>query len=128
MTRSAPVRIEVPGEAKLRRDFDDARRELENLDAAHDATARRVLPRVRTRAPRLTGALGASMTADVAGGTVGFTSALPYFGVIHQGWPERGIEANPFAVDAVVEAEAEVVDVYADHIDATLSRQFETRY
>lgn len=127
MTRSA-ARIEAPGEAKLRRDLDDAGRDLADLENAHAATARIVLPEIRSRAPRVSGALGSSMRADVTGDGVAFTSPLPYFGPIHNGWPAHGIEPNRFAVDAVLAAESEVVDVYGEDVDRTLAHRFETRY
>lgn len=127
MSRST-TRIEAPGEASLRRDLADVGRELADLESAHDATARVVLPEIRTRAPRVSGALGNSMRADVAGDGVAFTSALPYFGPVHNGWPAHGIEPNPFAVDAVLAAESEIVEIYGEDVDQTLAHHMETRY
>lgn len=126
MARS--TKVSAPGEDNLRRDLADVARELGNLEAAHAATGRVVLPEIRTRAPRVTGALGNSMRADVSGDGVAFTSALPYFGPIHNGWPAHGIEPNPFAVDAVLSAETEVVDIYGEDVDRTLAHHMETRY
>lgn len=127
MTRST-VRMDADGVAPLRRDLDDFRRTVDHLEAAHDATGERVLPRIRDRSPRVSGALGASMQADVTGSGVGFTSALPYFGAIHNGWPAHNIEPQPFVEDAVLAAESEIVDVYAEHIDDALDRQFRRTY
>lgn len=96
-------------------------RDLGDLDHAHAAAGRLLVSRAGNRSPRVSGALGASLQADVAGDGFAITSALPYFGPIHQGWPARNIEAQPFVVDTVVAAEAEVVDVYAEDVDDTLS-------
>jgi hypothetical protein len=57
-----------------------------------------VRDQARGAAPYVSGALRASLFADEEAGQVVVGSGLIYAGVIHNGWAEHGISADPYLV------------------------------
>lgn len=74
--------------------------------------------------PRRTGALASTVDAvDDAGGvtlTAG-SPAVPYAGVIHEGWPAHHIRAQPFMTKAIDKTTDEIANRYERHVDEALS-------
>lgn len=76
-------------------------------------------------APELSGSLDATVRAG-RGKTKAVVRAggarAPYAGVIHYGWPERGIEPRPFLLDAMQEQRPEILSTLDEGLDELLRR------
>ena len=119
-------RITVDGVKQLRsamRKAQDA--DIAELKAANAEGAAIVATQARFNVPVDTGALQASVRSSGtnAAGVVraGFAS-VRYAGVIHFGWPEHGIEPDPYLFDAADQRMAQVVDQYVDQVNKILDR------
>lgn len=106
--------VEVEGLDTFRTTAAAAARDLDHLDRAHQRAGDLLLDQADP--PVESGDLAASLyviaTADDT--TVG--SDLIYATVIHWGWPERGIEPNPFLTDDLDRNTAAVVDFFLDDL------------
>ena len=89
-----------------------AGRTLADMSKANEAAAGIIAPASRDRAPRVSGALAGATQPAWTQTKAGVTNALPYFGPIHYGWPQRNIEAQPFVDEATVATEAQWLAVY----------------
>lgn len=98
--------VRVSGARELRAALKRAGMECKDLTVVNRLVAQLVAHMASARSPRRSGRLagsvrpGATTTAAIvrAGG-----AAIPYAGVIHNGWPAHHIEANPF-IDKSAEA------------------------
>lgn len=117
------VGIKVKGANRLRRTLKKAGVDVKQLKAVNRAAAEIAARAAQAKAPvggpyppsgkrgrpRKPGKLKASVRAAATqkAGVIkgGFTGRVPYAGVIHYGWPARGIRAQPFAADAAKETE-----------------------
>lgn len=120
------VEVRVEGLRRLQRELKAAGADLGDLKDANAKAGRVVADEAGRRAPRgATGRLAGSGRASRAAGraqVVFGSAAVPYAGPIHWGWPERGIEAQPFAVDAAESTRGEWLDVYADELQRLADR------
>lgn len=96
-------------------------KELGERDALKDIgveAAQPALELAQATAPVRTGRLRGSLRVGrtVSGPTiaVGSRGAVPYAGVVHFGWPARGIEPQPFLYDAADARATQVAERYAD--------------
>ena len=116
-------KTEVIGLDNLRRTLNRAAREVQDLKTA-PAEAAGVVVRA-TRAPAVTGRLAGSVRAATEKNT-GIVRAggggVPYAGVIHWGWPRRGIRAQPFLSDAAQSSEPTWTQAYEKEVDHILSK------
>jgi hypothetical protein len=95
----AGTQVRVEGAAELAASLHRAANELDHLDAAHSRVGGFVAAQAGRAAPRRTGRLASSVRVlGSTGKDVTVGSSLVYAGVIHYGWPRRGIAANPFLV------------------------------
>ena len=89
------------------------------LREAHKAASKVVADRAKVLVPQRSGALMRSIVPQ-ATQTVGKVKAgratVPYAGIIHFGWPMRGIRARPFLYDASDDRVQQVRDVYEDRM------------
>lgn len=126
------VTVTVPGLARLGRDLRKLGEDTADLKDANKAAGEVVAREAATRAPRgPTGNLAGSGRASRAVGraTVVFGGArVPYAGVIHYGWPARGIEAQPFVFDAADATRPEWLALYQAGVDEALSKLDNRRY
>lgn len=96
---------------------------LAHLDVAPRKTAELIGNAAAGAAPRRSGRLAASGTAAAAGGraVVEFgSSAVPYAGPIHWGWPARHIRPQEFASRAAQRTEAQWIEFYAADVQTTI--------
>lgn len=115
MTGNA-TRVDVDGAPELRRALKRMGEGLDDLKDANQRAASIVATAAGQRAPRKTGRLAGSGRGNRAAGraTVMFGGArAPYAGPIHYGWPARGIEAQPFILDAAAATEHVWLDAYS---------------
>lgn len=91
----------------------------ERLGVIHRVLAEAVADRARSKVPRQTGRLAASIRAtasktraDIRAGGAGVKYAMP----IHWGWPKRNIKKQPFLFDALREMRPEIERAYQDGI------------
>lgn len=107
--------IEVRGGAELDRTLGKLAKDLTDLTDVNTKAAKALL--ASADPPRDSGALAASgsATADREGGTVGYDEI--YAGVIHNGWPDHNIDAQPWLSEAATEHQTDLVDIYIDHIE-----------
>lgn len=113
MPQSAQVTVENLPE--VRRQLRAFQGDVEDLKDANAAAAETVAAAAAGRAPRRTGRLAGSGRGNRAAGraTVIFGgAAVPYAGPVHWGWPARGIEGDPFVVEAAQETESSWLPVY----------------
>lgn len=116
------IRVQVYGARNLAATLDTAALRIVELSAPARAAAVATLAAARGLAPRRTGALGASLSVGVWGPkTAAVTSALPYAGPIHWGWPARAIPARPFVTVAAQSTEPAWLARYDRHVTRTLN-------
>lgn len=116
--------IKVEGARNLRRTLKRAGNNLDDLKDAHAAVGAIVVAAGRTGAPRRSGALAGSVRASraAASATVRAGGArTPYAGVIHWGWPGRGITAQPWLSTAATATEPAWTAAYQQAVDQVLS-------
>lgn len=122
--------VQVEGAARLRRTLRQAGGDLSDLKAANRAAAGTVSTAAAAAAPRRTGRLAASVRASGtnsagvvrAGNNRKTVSGVPYAGVIHWGWPARGISANTFLTDAAQATEPVWVPAYEAALMAAIQK------
>lgn len=119
---AASVRVE--GLSQLRRRLKQLELDTADLKDAHAAVASTVATAAAGRAKRRTGRMAASVRGNRAVGKATVSvggAALPYVPVIYYGWPARGIEGDPFVVDAAQDTEPIWLPMYeqalADAVD-----------
>lgn len=107
--------VALEGAETLDRTLTRAAGELVGSDVNQKA-AQTLLDRANPKTPRDSGTLAASgsVEADAEGGTVTYDEV--YAGVIHNGWADHNIDAQPWLADAAVAQQSDLVDVYVDHI------------
>lgn len=119
MSRGAVVSVQ--GAKTLRATLKAAGLKLDDLKAAHAAVAALVWNRAAPYTPTLTGRLAKtgrpSGTQSAAIVRVG-TTAVPYGGPIHWGWPNRHIAAQPWIYIAAGDTEQAWLGTYMAAIDA----------
>lgn len=85
-----------------------------------------VVGAARPSTPVLTGALAGTLRAG-KGKTKAVIRAgrasVPYAGVIHYGWPARGIQARPFLTSAVQSTRSQTFSALEEGIDQLLKKQ-----
>ena len=121
---AGPV-VTVEGGRELRATLKRASGDLGDLKAVHDRIARLVASVARQRAPKRTGRLagsirgsGAATVATVRAGG----AAVPYAAVIHNGWPQHNIAANPYLVEPAHQTEPVWTRYYVDAVNKILSK------
>lgn len=107
---------EVKGVERLVSTLHRAADEMASMDAANSKAAAMIASQARSRAPRRTGRLAGSISAD----RTGITASAPYAGPIHWGWPSRNIDPQPFAMNAARATEAQWIRFYEDDIQKAL--------
>lgn len=125
------TRVEVPGLRRLTRDLRKMGAGLEDLKDAGQRAGQVVVAAAGPRAPRRSGRLAGSGRASrlAAGVRVMFGSArVPYAGPVHWGWRARGIDPQPFVVEAAQETEAEWLRVYEAGVEDAVDIVAGNRY
>jgi phage gpG-like protein len=92
---------------------------LGRQDAAASAL---VASTARTRAPRRSGALAASVRAEPREGNGAVVAAAPYAAYVEFGVPSRSIPARPFMAGALKATAPAVTDLYADETRRVMSQ------
>lgn len=116
MTTSAGV--EYDGAAELSRSLGRLADDLEHMEATHRKAGDDVLGRVNP--PRDSGELEDSAVVEATDSetVIGYTAV--YAGKIHDGWPERNINPQPWLANEP--NEAQVTDLFADDIGDMVGR------
>ena len=110
--------VSVEGARELRKALKDVGDEAKaglkdvNLEVA-EIVARAAVSRVPSRSGALRETVRAAGAQTRASVKAGF-KRVPYAGVIHFGWPARGILPRPFLYDALDARRDEVMDAYTD--------------
>jgi hypothetical protein len=86
--------------------------ELKDLSALHKQLAGMVAERMAAIAPRDSGELAGSIRASGTRTAARARSRLIYAPIIHYGWPERGIEAQPFGDQARASLAGQISSTY----------------
>lgn len=114
--------VVVEGAETFTRTAGAVARDLKDLTTENRRAAELVLDRADPRTPRSSGALAASGRVDAGPDEAAVVYDEVYAGVIHNGWDERNIAAQPWLAETFDESTAAVMDVYADGMDARLSK------
>lgn len=121
------VGVHLEGAARLRRTLKAAGGDLSDLKEAHRHAAQYIMPAAVAGAPKLYGALAATLrvTANATGsriraGNRNKKEGVPYAGVIHWGWPERKIRAQPWITQAAQETEPLWIKAYEAEMHAAI--------
>lgn len=117
-----PGGVTVEGTEALQRGLGDLSDGLEDMSPAHRPVGALVRSAGANAAPKVTGALAASLSATTAPDAAILTSSSPYAGVIHYGWPRRHISANPFLWTAGQQTESAWTRIYLGRITELVNR------
>jgi len=117
----SPGTVTVVGDTRLRATLAVAAQRLDNLETAGNAASRLIMQASRGRAPKRTGRLAGSLTADASGNEAKVSSGLVYAGVIHYGWAAHGISANPFLVPVAESTQSVWIRAYETEVAAAIS-------
>jgi len=107
--------IKATGVKELRRELRRMGNDLEDLKALNLDVATLVSDRAKDIVPRRTGNLADTIRpagTKTAGRVRAGFKRVPYAGVIHFGFPARGIQPQPFLYDALDQRRGEVFDAY----------------
>lgn len=105
---------------QLERQLRAAGAELDALEPSNREAGRVVL--AAARPPRRSGALAASLRADVTGRDIVFASTARYWTFVHWGAPRRNMRARPWYPEALQHSRDDIVAVYAKHAADTLKQ------
>lgn len=108
--------ITVQGVERLVSTLHGAAEEIAQMDTANARAGAIIAGAARSRAPRRTGRLAASISVDKAG----ITASAAYAGPIHWGWPSRNIDPQPFAMNAARATEPQWIGLYEDGVQKAL--------
>jgi len=107
--------IKATGVKELRRELRRMGDDLEDLKSLNLTVATLVSQRAKDLVPRRTGNLADTIRpagTKTAGRVRAGFKRVPYAGVIHFGFPARGIQPQPFLYDALDQRRGEVFDAY----------------
>jgi len=113
--------ITVEGAERLNSTLRAASADLGDMSAAGSRTGTLIANRARVEAPRLTGALAASVAPHTDKNTTEITSGLAYANRTHWGYARYGQAAQPFIWEPAQNLEGQWVGFYADEADKILS-------
>ena len=121
--RAPGVRVE--GLSRLNSTLKRFAGDVEGMKGANVRVSQLVIQHARSRTPRRTGALAASMRPAQAKGRATIYAGgarLPYANPIHWGWASRGITAQPWLVDTIHATEPQWLRLYETEIETALRR------
>jgi len=110
----------VVGAENLARTLGQAADHMQQLQQADQRTADYIAAVARGSGPRRTGRLLASVRASREDDAATIGAGVPYGGVIHWGWPARGISAQPWIAEAAERTEPIWLDFYSQEIQTAL--------
>lgn len=118
----AGTEVRLEGADTFNRTFGAFVRELDDLTDTNRKAAELVLDKADPQTPRSSGALAASGRVDAGPNEASVVYDEVYAGVIHNGWDDRNIAAQPWLAETFDESTAAVTDVYVDDLDVGLSK------
>jgi len=116
------VRFKLDGFSQLSSSLHSAADDLAHMDRANAVASDIVTADARGRAPRLTGALAASIAAAPESDGAAVVATVAYAGVIEFGSPRRNIAAQPYMRPAVEATEQQYMTTYTDEVQTVLNR------
>lgn len=119
------TRVEVEGLKQVLRNLKRLGVDVADLKEASNRAGQVVADAARSLAPTKTGRLSNSVRAAKqqnaavvrAGG-----ARLPYAGVIHFGWPARGIAPKPFLFEAADSRREQVINAYREGLAEAIKK------
>lgn len=111
---------EVVGADTLARTLRRASDRLDELPTATRTTGETVRLRAAQLAPKLSGALAGSISAESTGADVVVASALPYAAVQELGWAAHNITAQPFLKPAMEGTQETWMAYYVDDVERVI--------
>jgi hypothetical protein len=114
--------LEVRGAGELTRTLHQAGADLADLTGAGNRAGDLLVATARSRAPKRTGALAASLVPVASATGVRVASSVRYASAVHWGVPSRNIRANPFLADAVGATEDTLVGHYFDQVQGAVDK------
>lgn len=119
------LKLDVKGLRTLARTLRNAGADMNDLKAAYRKAANIVKPEIKTRTPVLSGKLARTVRASAtqkSGVVRAGTKSVPYAGVQNYGWPGHNIEPKYFMQDGLIQAEAEVDDIFAEALEKAIQQ------
>ena len=114
------AKVELQGFDTLSRSLDAAGRELKTMPEANATAGEIIASAARTRAPRRTGALAASVAAEPERDGVAIVAGERYAPFVEYG--TRTMRAEPYIRPAVAETQEKWLETYATGIDDVLGK------
>ncbi len=118
--------VEVVGARELRRALRTLPKEYRReLAAIHKKAVKPVVDTAKVIAPRRSGRLAGSIRAlgsQTQGQVAVGKKSVPYAGVIHYGWAERNIAAQPFLEDALDRRQNAVLVIWVKNQNRLLDK------
>jgi hypothetical protein len=122
--RSGGARVRIDGMKDVIRKLNKAAADANDMkDLMHDIGMIVVkASAVPTRSGTLAGTLRAGRGKTKAVVRAGYAKRAPYAGVIHYGWPARGIAPRPFLTNALRANHAQIFSALENGLDALLAK------
>lgn len=117
--------VELVGMARLRKTMRAAGLNLADLKTANAKAAAMVAAAGRSSAPRKTGRLSGTVRGNRAVGRAvvqAGNARVPYASIVHYGWPQRDIDAQPWLAEAAVDTQPQWLPAYEADIKEILSQ------
>jgi phage gpG-like protein len=109
---AAAAQTRLVGLARFRATVKAAGADMADMKDANQRAAAIVASEGSSRAPKASGALAGSLVPARTLARARVSSSLAYAGVIHWGWPARGIPARPFLTEAATSTQPQWLAAY----------------
>lgn len=119
------IEFSVQGINEVKATLEKLGKDLESNLELNKELSTTLAQKASAMAPRLTGALAASVVGNPSGERaqiVAGSAAVPYAGVQEYGWPARNIKAQPYLVPAVKNNIGLIVEKYNDSIKESIKK------
>lgn len=119
------IEVQVSGINEVKSSLNKLGQDLESNIELNKELSTVIAQRASAIAPKLTGALASSIVGNASGERAQIVAggpAVPYAGVIEYGWPEKGIQAQPYLTTAVNKNMDFVIQEYEKTIQTAIKK------
>jgi hypothetical protein len=119
------IRVEITGVQEVEDSLRKIFKNVEELTPLHKELGTEIAAKASAIAPKLTGALSASIGSTATNDKVQIyagNQSVVYAGVQEYGWPEKNIQAQPYLRPSVYNNTNYIVNKYEDYIKSIIRK------